>query len=602
MNTASHAALVVRHLGQLKQADYRRDAAVVRVQQAESDDGVRSAKLTHDANGNLTSDETGRQFVYDAWNRLVAVKDAEGNLLKGYAYDGLHRRIQETAGGVTTDLYYSDAWQVLEERVGGQTRVQYVWSPVYVDALVLRDRDSNGDGTLEERLWVVQDANYNVTAIFDNSGNVVERYVYDPFGSVTVLDADWTEHPSNLPSNWTERSGGSQSAWVYLHQGGRFDDVRGLYHFRYRDYSPTLGRWTSLDPIRYLAGDTNLYRSIGNQPVNTTDPSGLVWPFSTIAGAVIGAVVGGGAQIVSNLVNGRPTFQGVGGAMVGGAVTGAIVGTVGPAGLATTALTGAGAGFVGSATGNAVNQFYYTGTVNGGQVLQAGVIGAIAGGVGGGVGSAVSGQLGVTAASQLPYRIGAGILAGGAGGVTGGSVAGFTGALMNGQDPLAGAIHGGGIGGLGGAFGGGLSASLPVTTFMTQQQYAAYNLANALATHNPGGYFSGFCSAQMQMSAGFSIRTAPGRPNHHPAVSAVWMRGPVIPPHHPRITCAEPSALTNFNAHFGSPTAGGVIVTVGPNGPMNPCPSCAAALPPFGVANGLGFPPYIVIVIAPKSE
>jgi hypothetical protein len=92
-----------------------------------------------------------------------------------------------------------------------------------VDTLVLRDCDTNGDGALDERLYVVQGANYNVTAIFDNSGNVVERYIYDPFGSVTVLDADWTE-----------RSGGA-FAWVYLHQGGRFDGVSGLYHFRHRD-------------------------------------------------------------------------------------------------------------------------------------------------------------------------------------------------------------------------------------------------------------------------------------------------------------------------------------------------------------------------------
>jgi hypothetical protein len=47
---------------------------------------------------------------------------------------------------VTTDFYYSSSWQVLEERVGGQTTVQYVWSPVYVDALVLRYRDTDGDG------------------------------------------------------------------------------------------------------------------------------------------------------------------------------------------------------------------------------------------------------------------------------------------------------------------------------------------------------------------------------------------------------------------------------------------------------------------------
>jgi RHS repeat-associated protein len=207
----------------------------------------------------------------------VAVKDAEGNLLKGYAYDGLHRRIQETAGGVTTDLYYSDAWQVLEERVGGQTTVQYVWSPVYVDALVLRDRDSDGDGTLDERLHVVQDANYNITALLDNAGNVVERYVYDPFGQATILDANWTERAA------------SAFAWVYLHQGGRFDDVSGLYHFRYRDYSPTLGRWTSLDPIRYEAGDVNLYRTVFNAPTVYTDPSGQVIWFAIFALAVVGA-------------------------------------------------------------------------------------------------------------------------------------------------------------------------------------------------------------------------------------------------------------------------------------------------------------------------
>jgi len=156
--------------------------------------------------------------------------------------------------------------------------VQYVWSPVYVDALVLRDRDSNGDGTLDERLYVAQDANHNITALLDNAGNVVERYVYDPFGSVTVLDADWTE-----------RSGGSEYAWHYLHQGGRFDVTSGLYHFRYRDYSPTLGRWPRLDPLRYDAGDVNLYRVVFNAPTVFTDPSGNIpiIPF-VAAGAIAG--------------------------------------------------------------------------------------------------------------------------------------------------------------------------------------------------------------------------------------------------------------------------------------------------------------------------
>ena len=121
----------------------------------------------------------------------------------------------------------------------------------------------DNDGTLDERLYVAQDANYNVTALFDNSGNVVERYVYDPFGQATILDANWTERAA------------SAFAWVYLHQGGRFDSTSGLLHFRHRDYSPTLGRWTSLDPLRYDAGDVNLYRIVFNAPTVYTDPSGL---------------------------------------------------------------------------------------------------------------------------------------------------------------------------------------------------------------------------------------------------------------------------------------------------------------------------------------
>ncbi|MDY3560569.1 hypothetical protein R5W23_001813 [Gemmata sp. JC673] len=109
---------------------------------------------TYDANGNMTGDETGRQFVYDAWNRLVAVKSSGGTTLKTYAYDGLNRRATETiaATSVTTDLYYSDQWQVLEERVGGNTVEGYVWSPVYADAMILRGRDTDGNGSMDERL------------------------------------------------------------------------------------------------------------------------------------------------------------------------------------------------------------------------------------------------------------------------------------------------------------------------------------------------------------------------------------------------------------------------------------------------------------------
>jgi len=214
---------------------------------------------TFDANGNMIKDETGKQYVYDAWNRTKVVKDSFGTTLKTYTYDAMNHRVSETVGSNTTDLYYSAGWQVLEERVNGTGKYRYVWSPVYVDAMVLRDRL---DAT--ERIWVQQDANFNVTAITDGSGAVLERYAYDSYGKVTVLNASWAAISS------------SAYAWQYVHQGGRLDAASELYHFRNRDYSPTLGRWVTMDPIRHGGGDNNLYRLVGNHPTNSTDPSGKI--------------------------------------------------------------------------------------------------------------------------------------------------------------------------------------------------------------------------------------------------------------------------------------------------------------------------------------
>jgi YD repeat-containing protein len=137
----------------------------------------------YDANGNTLSDENGQGYAYDAWNRLVAVTNSGGTPLASYAYDGLNRRVVENSG-TPRDLYYSAQWQVVEERVAGATQAQYVWSPAYVDALVARD----GGGT---RLYVRQDANWDVTSVADAGGAARERYAYDPYGKATFLDAGW---------------------------------------------------------------------------------------------------------------------------------------------------------------------------------------------------------------------------------------------------------------------------------------------------------------------------------------------------------------------------------------------------------------------------
>ena len=219
---------------------------------------------TYDANGNLTTDQAGQTYKYDAWNRLVEVRDSGSNLLATYRYDGLSRRVRETRGSTTADLYYSDGWQVIEERVGGTATASYVWSPVYVDALIARDRDTDANGSLDERLYALHDANFNVVALVNASGTVVERYRYDPYGGVTVLDAAWVV-----------RAGGSSYAWVNLWQGLRRDPATGTYAAGYREIHAILGRALQTDPLGFGGGDVNLHRWEANQPTNVTDPSGL---------------------------------------------------------------------------------------------------------------------------------------------------------------------------------------------------------------------------------------------------------------------------------------------------------------------------------------
>jgi RHS repeat-associated protein len=245
-------------------------------------DGKTLQKVTrYEAHLSRHVDDQGNAYVYDAWNRIVQVTVGGTGPGLRYAYDALGRRIQEPIDSShIRDLYVSKDWQVLEERDNAMpttlVRSQYVWSPVYVDALVLRDSDPLGSGNFDQRLYVQQDANWNVTAVVagknfgsTHTGDVVERYVEDPYGQVTFLDPNtWLKHG-------TGPNGSSTVAWVYLHQGGRLDIVTALYYFRHRDYSPTLGRWMELDPMGYDRGISNLYVFGRGNPIDTLDPMGL---------------------------------------------------------------------------------------------------------------------------------------------------------------------------------------------------------------------------------------------------------------------------------------------------------------------------------------
>ena len=169
-----------------------------------------------------------------------------------YSYDGQNRRIRKVVeageSDITYDYYYNESWQVLEVQKAGRTNKtyqQYVWGAQYIDAPVVQFRDTADDGTLDQALYYTYDAQFNVTALIAANGTVAERYVYDPYGKVTFKAADWSDAASQAKSAYDNE---------ILYCGYRFDPESALYHVRRRPYHPTLGRWTTTDPIGYGDG------------------------------------------------------------------------------------------------------------------------------------------------------------------------------------------------------------------------------------------------------------------------------------------------------------------------------------------------------------
>lgn len=243
----------------------------------------------YDAAGNMTTipsvaDPTVAQICkYDAWNRLVNVAQGS-NTVSTYSYDAAKRQsIQEiyTSGTVsqTRHFYYTDPskWQVIEERVSmspdsASAERQFVWGLRYIDDLIVRDRDTSGDGTLDERLYATQDANWNVTALTYASGEAQERYAYSAYGVATILTSTFGIRDS------------SSLGWETRYSGYRYDPTTGVLIARNRVYHPLFGTWLQRDPLQRLSAE-NLYQYSYSNPLNTTDPSGTE-PVEVGVGAV----------------------------------------------------------------------------------------------------------------------------------------------------------------------------------------------------------------------------------------------------------------------------------------------------------------------------
>ena len=247
----------------------------------------------YDAGGRLVREFTPagpRAYEYDAAGQLVSVTEPDGSRTE-YIHDGLGRRSRQIG-------------------VDG-SRTEYAWSPAgYLQGTATRSPD--GRETVRHELWVDalgELASADGCPVWWDTANPVPllaglgtAQVLSLPGGLTGIGDVWTApgwrpaRPTDQADPWalpgtpvlpgpgaaagTLTAAGTPGvllAGISVTAGGGLD-IAGLEWLGARAYDPAARGFLSTDPLAPVLGagwDGNPYAYAGNNPLNTTDPTGL---------------------------------------------------------------------------------------------------------------------------------------------------------------------------------------------------------------------------------------------------------------------------------------------------------------------------------------
>ncbi len=219
---------------------------------------------TYDKNGNVIK-KNNTTIEYNSNNKPTQLKNQ--TTTTQFFYNPNKQRYKKILNGNTT-FYIGKHYE--EEYTQNNTLLKKNYIYAGNELIAIHTTEDDGNLILPQNRYLHKDSLGSIDTITNESGVVIQRLAYTPFGKQIV-------------QSWINQNQSIKPLVKRGYTGHEHIKEFNLIHMNARIYDPTIGRFLSADtiiPYMYNTQSFNRYSYVRNNPLKYIDPSGH-WGFSS---------------------------------------------------------------------------------------------------------------------------------------------------------------------------------------------------------------------------------------------------------------------------------------------------------------------------------